>query len=111
MKAKLDPLKQIKNVTTGITSVNPTGNSSGTASVYYNTWNTPQRINVREAGESIEFIYKEVSMRTLTSYPSPPPEERVFKIVYSCVNGKWNKSERIYGNIIPPQDEYYEFED
>jgi hypothetical protein len=48
---------------------------------------------------------------TLTIYPSPPPEERVFKIVYSCVDGKWNKSEKIYGKIIPSQKEYYEFED
>jgi len=38
-----------------------------------------------------------------------PPQERVFKIVYSCVNGKWNKSDRIYGNIISAQDEGYEF--
>ena len=75
-----------------------------------NTWSSPQRVDVIEYAESIEFIYKETSMITLTMYPSPPPEERVFKIVYSCVDGKWNKSERIYGKIIPSQKEYYEFE-
>lgn len=77
-----------------------------------NTWLTPQRVDVIEYADCIEFIYKETSMLILTSiYPPPPPEERVFKIVYSCVDGKWNKSERIYGKIKPSQKEYYEFED
>lgn len=31
------------------------------------------------------------------------------KIIYSCIDGKWNKSEPIYGKIIPTQDEYFEF--
>lgn len=76
-----------------------------------NTWSSPQRVDVIEYAESIEFIYKETSIMTLAIYPSRQPEERVFKIVYSCVDGKWNKSERIYGNIIPSQKEYYTFED
>jgi hypothetical protein len=41
----------------------------------------------------------------------PYHDERAVKIVYSCVDGKWNKSEPIYGKIIPAQDEYFEFED
>ena len=75
-----------------------------------NIWNTPQLIETKEVGESIEFLYKEISMITYTVYPSPSPEERIFKIVYSCKDGKWNKSDRIYGTIIPAQEESYEFD-
>lgn len=92
------------NTVTGTLNIADIGSTS-----YFNTWNYPQRIDVREVGETIEMIYKEKSMLTYTIYPSPPPEERVFKIVYSCVDGKWNKSERIYGKIIPHQEEYYNF--
>lgn len=73
-------------------------------------WNAPERIEVNEYADSIEFIYKEVSRITLTSFPARSPEERVFKIVFSCIDGKWNKSERIYGDIIPAQGESYSFE-
>lgn len=73
-------------------------------------WGTPIFIEAKEVGKTIEFIYKQVSNMTLTIYPSPPPEERIFKIVFSCKKGKWHKSEPIYGKIIPAQEEYYEFE-
>jgi hypothetical protein len=69
---------------------------SGTTSIL-NTWSNPERV--------------QTSMLTYTVYPSPPPEVRVFKIVYSCVDGKWHKSEPIFGKIIPSQSEYFEFED
>lgn len=84
------------------------GNSSDTST--FNTWNTPIFIKSNEVGESIEFIYTETSMITYTVHPSPPPEVRCFKIVYSCKDGKWNKSDRIYGEIISAQDESYEFD-
>ena len=97
--------------TTGIQTTTFTGTLNGTTASF-NTWHPAQRVSVKECAESVEMIYKETSMITnLGFYPSSLPEERVFKIVYSCVNGKWNKSERIYGNIIPAQDEEYEFED
>ena len=86
------------------------GCSSGT-SASFNTCNYPVFIEAREVGETIEFLYEQTSMVTLTIYPSPPPAKRVFKIVYSCKDGKWHKSEPIYGKIIPASDEYYEFED
>ena len=82
--------------------------SSGTTC--FNMWSYPQRLEVNELSDRIEMIFKETSMITLTIHPSPPPEERIFKIVFSCVGGKWNKSERIYGKVIPAQEEYYEFE-
>jgi hypothetical protein len=84
--------------------------SSATTSIL-NTWSNPERVEVNEVGQSIEMIYKQTSMLTYTVYPSPPPKVRVFKIVYSCVDGKWNKSEPIYGKIIPAQNEYFEFDE
>lgn len=74
-------------------------------------WDAPILIKFQELDDSIEVIYKEISMITLSIYPSPPPMERVFKIVYSCKFGKWNKSERIYGKILPSRNESYEFEE
>jgi hypothetical protein len=76
-----------------------------------NNWNYPERIEVREVGESIEMVYKQTSSFSRTGGLPPYHDTRLFKIVYSCVDGKWNKSEPIYGKIIPTQDEYYEFED
>jgi len=82
-----------------------------TATAHTFLWSNPERVAVIEKQDSIEFIYKEVSTCSLTVYPPPPALERVFKIVFSCVDGKWNKSERIYGNIVPAQPETYIFTD
>ena len=82
--------------------------NSGTSVL--NTWNSPQLIKTQEIGETIEMVYKETSMLCLAVYPPRTPEERVFKIVYSCKDGKWNKSERIYGTIIRATDESFSFE-
>ncbi len=83
--------------------------NSGTTSM--GAWSVPTRVDVIEKTDSIEFIYKQTSMVTLTVHPSPPPTERGFKIVFSCVDGKWHKSEPIYGQIISAQAESYEFEE
>ena len=93
-------------------TTNGTNLLSGTGTkLILNTWSNPERVEVNEVGETIEMVYKQTSMLTYTVYPSPPPEVRVFKIVYSCVDGKWNKSEPIFGKIIPSRNEYFEFED
>ena len=73
-------------------------------------WSEPELISTEEVGESIEMVYVETSSLTYTVYPPLPPDRRVFKIIYSCVDGKWNKSERIYGKIIAPIGEHYSFE-
>jgi hypothetical protein len=74
-----------------------------------NLWSTPERVDVIENSDSIEFVYKENSMISYPSFPPPPPQIRVFKIVFSSVDGKWNKSERIYGQIAPAENERYVF--
>lgn len=87
-------------------------NSCRTSSTaYINTWSAPTRLEVNELIDSIEMIYEETSLmtNTLAIYPPRPPEKRYFKIVFSCVDGKWNKSERIYGKKVEHQ-EYFEFE-
>ncbi len=76
-----------------------------------NMWTAPVRIAVNVLSESIEMIYEQTSMVSLTIYPSPSPARRVFKIIYSCVDGKWNVSNPIYGKIISPRQESYEFEE
>ena len=89
----------------GITAANLTGTT------YFNEWGEPTFIKAIEVGETIEFIYKQTSMISYTVYPPSQPRERVFKVVYSCKDGKWNKSKPIYGTIIPPTEEDYDFED
>jgi hypothetical protein len=84
--------------------------SSGTLSAV----NMPslKRLEVKEVGETIEMIYKETLNINFspTIHLNPIFQQTIFKIVYSCVDGKWNKSERIYGEIVPAQEEYYDFE-
>jgi hypothetical protein len=78
-------------------------------SAYINNWGVPERIDVQEVGDTIEMTFLETSNLFLAVYPQRPPERRVFKIIYSCVDSKWNKSERIYGEIVPAQREIYKF--
>jgi hypothetical protein len=74
-----------------------------------NSWSNPIRVEVNEYVDSIEIIYKQTSNLQLAVYPPRPPQERVFKIIFSCKDGVWNKSEPIYGNIISMKPEHYEF--
>lgn len=83
------------------------GNTSSTTSL--NLWSNPIRVEVNEYVDRIEMIYKQTSNLQLGVYPPRPPQERVFKIIFSCKDGVWNKSEPIYGNIISMKPEYYEF--
>ncbi len=83
---------------------------SSVTTVSLNNWSNPERVSVKEVGDTIEMIYTEVSNITLAVYPPRPPARRVYKVIYSCKNGKWNKSERIYGEILPAQEEDYVFE-
>ena len=63
-------------------------------------------IKTIELPGSIELVYKQQSMLANNFGPLP---SRVYKIVFSCVDGKWHKSEPIFGQIVPAQQEYYDF--
>lgn len=77
-----------------------------TACIY--SWDEPILIKTEEVGETIEFIYKQTSRIYVGLFS---PKERVFKVVYSCKDGKWNKSKPIYGKIIPATEEQYDFDE
>jgi hypothetical protein len=81
------------------------GTTSGTTIL--SSYADPIFIKAQEVGDSIEFLYKQQS-RMFYPYTGETPT-RVFKIVYSCKEGKWHKSEPIYGIIIPASEETYEF--
>jgi hypothetical protein len=83
------------------------GTGSCTTSSLYNL---PVFIEANEVGESVEFLYKEEPLYSYTTFPPQYPPAKVFKIVYSCVDGKWNKSDRIYGSIVAASGETYEFD-
>ena len=91
----------MNNTTLNLNNVGSTSN--------INLWSIPERVDVIENSDSIEFVYKETTMSSYTSLTVLPPQVRVFKIVFSCVDGKWNKSERIYGQIVPAENEQYVF--
>jgi hypothetical protein len=94
--------------TTDIITTIPFPNNTTTASS--NFWGYPEQLEVNEVGETIEMIYKQTSNAYRTGGLPPYNDTRIFKIVYSCVDGKWNKSEPIYGKIVPAQEEYYDFD-
>lgn len=68
-------------------------------------YHTEKMVSFEEFEDRIEMIYTEKS----DLYPPIYPERRVYKIIYSVVDGKWNKSDKIYGEIIPAKEESYEF--
>jgi len=97
------------NIDPNITGTTTTNNPSTGTTYSINKYSTPFKIEVREESDCIEFIYKEVSQICYLTYPAIEAGERVFKIVFSCKDGKWNKSDRIYGEIVPSSDEQYVF--
>lgn len=70
--------------------------NSGTTVTHYSDFGEPILVQTIVNDKSVELIYKEISNSTYLTFPSYTPV-RVFKIVYSCKKGKWNQSERIYG--------------
>lgn len=83
----------------------PIGHSTSYSQL--NMWNSPIRIDVIENSDNITFVYKEHKLLNYTA--SNHQDTRVFKIVFSTINGEWNKSGRIYGEIIPATPEQYIF--
>lgn len=78
--------------------------SSGTTEM--DQWSLPQLVQTIELQGSIELVYKQYSLASDSFGWSPA---KVFKIIFSCVDGKWHKSEPIDGQIIYAQEESYDF--
>lgn len=70
-------------------------------------WSSPELLETHVLEESIELVY--LQRRTYSISPWVATE-RCFKIVYSVVDGKWNKSEPIDGQIIPASGVTYQFD-
>lgn len=84
--------------------------SSGTGTTgFINEWSNPQLMQTIELQDCIELVYKQNYLMSNMSNNWGSLPSRVYKIVFSCIDGKWNKSEPIFGKIISPKDEYYEF--
>lgn len=96
------------SATTTINYIRTEGCTTSTT-LHLSQYGTPELIDWYEYTDRIEMIYTETKL--ITTWPESPDQRRVFKIVYSCVDGKWNKSNPIYGEIIPPTDEEYHFND
>lgn len=75
-----------------------------TGTSLYGLQTNAELVNTEEFADRLEFTYKEYSMLSHI-----PP--KVYKIVFSCKDGQWHKSEKIYGRIIPAQDEHYDFDE
>lgn len=86
-----------------------TGSLTASSTAWLNQWSEPTLVETIVKDESIELIYFQYPTVTF-SYHSAP-KNICFKIIYSCIDGKWNKSEPIYGEVIPASKETYEFND
>lgn len=73
-----------------------------------NNWSEPKLVETIVKSESIELIYTQC---TTIFIDWQGPDHRCFKITFSCIDGKWNKSKPIYGEIIPASEQTYEFND
>lgn len=83
-------------------------NSAGTPNTTA-TWSScgaTTLMETNEVGDIIEIIYREDS---LISENRISLASKVYKIIFRCIEGKWNKSEPIYGEIISARDEYFKF--
>lgn len=82
-------------------------NFIGTRTTSYDTWGVPVLVDVLKGNDYVCLIYKQES---LMIYCSGHTETRAIKETYSVVDGKWTV-DVVYGKVIPPQDETYEFDE
>lgn len=95
----------MENTTTTSAGMKSDGQSYATG-ISFNTWTEPYLVETIVNGESIELIYKKHSLMS-NNFGSLPSQ--VFKIIYSCKDGKWHESKPIVGEIIEATKESYEF--
>ncbi len=71
-------------------------------------WSEPELVQTIVKNQSVELIY---TQHTTIFIDWQGPSYRCFKIIFSCIDGKWNQSKPIYGEIIPATKQTYEFND
>lgn len=86
--------------------------TSGSATTWtYNNidqWTEPNLVEVDEGENYLALTYTEDRISNFYNATSDSVESRrVYKVIYSCRGGKWHKSEKIYGKIVPPTKETY----
>lgn len=87
--------------------INSLLNNSSNTSITDGNLMTHRLIDIIYGADYIELVY----FQNPTYWTSSSNIiKQVYKIKYSCVDGKWNQSQPIYGKYIPASDESYEFE-
>ena len=111
---KMSSTKMKGTTSVTITTGSPAGFSGTSSTTNYgdlNQWSEPNMVSLEEVGDTIEMIFTQYStIHYCNSILNRSPKRRVFKIIYSCINGKWNKSDRIFGEIILATNEDYIFD-
>lgn len=79
-------------------------NTSTSANFIYGQ--TPSLVKTIVNEDSIELIYKIPSM---VSNGFGLGADIIYKIIYSCKDGKWHQSDRIPGEVVEATKESYEF--
>jgi hypothetical protein len=89
-------------------SIITSGSTSTWASYNRNDWTEPNLVEVDEGKNYLALTYTEDRVSNFYNGTSGSVESRrVYKVIYSCIGGKWHKSEKIYGKIVPPTKETY----
>lgn len=86
-----------------------TGASDTSSITSWDGWGNPYIIDTILGNKSIELVYRRDAQFTHTVFPVSTPNPKIFKIIYSCKNGKWHKSEKIKGYYVSKKEESYEF--
>lgn len=90
-----------------VSGITLSSNFISTRTTSYDTWGVPVLVDVLKGNDYVCLIYKQESSMI---YCSGYRETRAIKETYSVVDGKW-KVDVVYGKVIPPQDETYEFDE
>ena len=82
-----------------------TGMTTSVGTVHIEEYEEPIQIKTIVHKDNIEIWYTQdkVFINSNSIFPNSPVQ-RLYKIIYSCIDGKWNESSPIFGQIIPPQD-------
>lgn len=87
--------------------ISSSSNFIGTETTSYDSWSLPVLVDVIKGNNYVSLIYKQESS---IAYCYGYRETRAIKETYSVVDGKWTV-DVVYGKVVPPQKETYEFDE